>query len=116
MMRDYISKISKDDVTVSEETSFLDRKGEEFDGESSQPFAKKVSVQKSDGLHAKSTYYVLTSNNTLYDPKGVDSHREKSLRLVLKKTDSKTYNSYVMYLKTNNNLHLSRAGRSYING
>ena len=113
---DYISNISKNNVEISDETFFTDKSGEHFDGTSAQVFAKKTVKTKSDGLTPRKSYYVLTYNNTLYDPKGTDSHREKVLNLVLRKTTEKTYNHYIMYLKTKNNLHMTQAGRSYING
>ena len=113
---DYISNISKNTIQVSNETFFINKVGEHFDGESEQVFAKRTVNKKSDGLSPTTSYYVLTYNNTLYDPKGTDSHREKSISLVLRKTSEKAYNHYVMYLKTKNNLHMTQAGRSYING
>ena len=113
---DYISNLSKNTIKISDETFLTNRLGEHFDGENEQAFAKKTVKKKSDGLSPTKAYYVLTYNNTLYDPKGTDSHREKVLNLVLKKTTEKTYNHYIMYLKTNNNLHMTQAGRSFING
>lgn len=61
-------------------------------------------------------YRVLTYNNMLYDPLGTDSHREKVLNMVLKKTTKQTFDYYINYLKDKNRIYITRAQRSFIDG
>ena len=61
-------------------------------------------------------YRVLTYNNALYDPLGTDSHREKVLNMVLKKTTKQTFDYYLNYLKDKNRIYITRAQRSFIDG
>lgn len=62
------------------------------------------------------TYSIITQNNAPYDPYGIDSHREGTLSLKLKKVSQQTFDYYVLYLQTRNSLYMTRAQRSYING
>ena len=60
-------------------------------------------------------YYVLTYNNSVYDPTGPDSHREKTLDHKLKKTSKATFEYYINYLESRNPIFFRRAERSFIN-
>lgn len=84
------------------------KSGTEAD-ESDIVFAEYVdgSVQKK--------YYVLTYNNSVYDPNGPDSHREKNLGHKLRKTSKATFEYYVNYLSSRNPIFFRRAERSFIN-
>ena len=75
----------------------------------------KVFAETKQGS-AQTVYYVLTYNNSLYDPLGTDSHREKTLKTTLKKTDKATFDYYRHYLEERNKVYITRAQRSYING
>ena len=73
-------------------------------------FAEKVEGSR------QNVHRVLTYNNALYDPLGTDSHREKTLNTVLKKTDKATFDYYMHYLKERNRIYITRAQRSFIDG
>ena len=60
-------------------------------------------------------YKILTYNNSIYDPRGADSHREKTLNRTLRRTTKKTFEYYLQYLQTKNPVFLRRAERSFIN-
>ena len=60
-------------------------------------------------------YYVLTYNNSIYDPNGPDSHRENTLDRKLKNTSKATFDYYVNYLSSRNPIYFRRAERSFIN-
>lgn len=75
----------------------------------------KVFAEIVNGTRQK-VYYVLTYNNTLYDPLGPDSNRESNLNTELKKTNKQTFDYYMHYLKDRNRLYITRAQRSFING
>lgn len=74
-----------------------------------------VYAEFNDG-EVQKKFYVLTSNGGLFDPRGADSHREKTIRKELRVTNQQTFDYYVQYLKTKNTLFMRRAERSYING
>jgi hypothetical protein len=76
---------------------------------------EKVFAEVVEGSVQK-LYRVLTFNNVLYDPLGTDSHREKTINTVLKKTDKATFDYYMHYLKDRNRIYITRAQRSYIDG
>jgi hypothetical protein len=95
--------------TLEQKTIEYNRNGvHALDGE--KIFAKTVVGSK------QPNFFVLTWNNSIYDPLGVDSHRENLIRTELKKTSQKTLNSYLEYLRTNNKIYITQAQRSYING
>ena len=95
-----------EDITESIE---YNRKGiHALDGE--KIFAKTIMGS------TQPNFFVLTCNNSLYDPLGADSHRENTINTELKKTSRKTLNSYLEYLRTNNKIYITQAQRSYING
>jgi hypothetical protein len=92
----------------------LNKLGRPIGNESELVFAKMV-IQSSNSKQ-QTKYAILTLNSQPYDPYGVDSHRESNLNLSLKQVTDKTYNYYVSYLKTKNQLYLTRCQRSFING
>jgi hypothetical protein len=55
---------------------------------------------------------VLIFRNRVYDPYGVDSNREKTLKLQLKKVNQETFDYYIKYLQTRNSLYMTLAQRS----
>lgn len=68
------------------------------------------------GNKIQTKYYVLTANGNLFDPLGTDSHREKNIRKELKLTSKTTFDFYLSYLKSRNQIFLRRAERNFING
>lgn len=60
-------------------------------------------------------YYILTYNNSVYDPTGPDSHRQSTINHTLKNTSKKTFEYYVNYLSSRNPIYFRRAERSFIN-
>tara|TARA_B100000902_G_scaffold284953_1_gene270962 strand:- start:11920 stop:12258 length:339 start_codon:yes stop_codon:yes gene_type:complete len=68
------------------------------------------------GERVQKKFFVLTSNGTLFDPRGTDSHRANKIRKELKSTSKQTFDYYIKYLQTKNTLFMRRAERSFING
>jgi len=66
-----------------------------------------------DGVEYSHHIKVLESN--VYDPLGAYSNRRRYLQASFKKVSAKTFNYYMMYLKTNNSIYLTRAQRGFIN-
>jgi hypothetical protein len=59
--------------------------------------------------------FINTLNGTLYDPYGVDSTKRISMMFKEKPVDTKTFENYLKYLRSRNNLYMTRAQRSFIN-
>ena len=76
---------------------------------------KENKYAKVVGKNSKDTYYIRTHLNVPYDPLGPYGHRENYIETKLKKVSKDTFDFYVMYLKTNNWLYLTRASRGFLN-
>lgn len=108
-------------INSSENASDVDKKetieisinklGRPIDKDSERVFAKVITTNETQAKYA-----ILILNNQPYDPYGVDSHRESNLALTLKQVSQQTYNHYISYLRTKNQLYMTRAQRSFING
>jgi hypothetical protein len=61
------------------------------------------------------SFFINTLNGTLYDPHGVDSTKRISMMFKEKSVDTKTFENYLKYLRSRNNLYMTRAQRSFIN-
>lgn len=92
----------------------LNKLGRPVEIDSEKIFAKTIINVDNNKQQIK--YAILTLNNQPYDPYGIDGHREPNLTLTLKQVSNQTYNYYVSYLKTKNQLYLTRSQRSFING
>lgn len=110
----YVDSADKSQINTNCEKISYDKFGNNTEAEG-RVFAQVVKSNKLDGSCTKK-YYVLTLNNSIYDPRGVDSSREKSLNLILKPTNQSTFDFYIMYLQTKNSLYMTHAQRGYING
>jgi len=67
------------------------------------------------GKNNADTYYIRTHLNVPYDPLGPYGHRENYVETKLKKVSKNTFDFYMMYLKTNNSLYLTKASRGFLN-
>lgn len=110
----YINSVDKSTINTNCEKISYDKYGNVSEDEK-HVFAQVVKSNKLDGSCTKK-YFVLTHNNSIYDPRGVDSSREKSINLILKQANQQTFDFYIMYLQTKNSLYMTHAQRSYING
>ena len=76
---------------------------------------KENKYAKMVGTGRKDSYFIRTHLNVPYDPLGPYGHRENYIETNLKKVSKNTFDFYVMYLKTNNSLYLTRASRGFLN-
>jgi hypothetical protein len=88
---------------------YINKNGEVIDNDVDKVYAKIVHENK------KETYHIKTYDNAIYDPLGRLSNRENVLETKMKKVSKNTFDYYVMYLKTNNSIYLTKANRSFIN-
>ncbi|NBP01094.1 MAG: hypothetical protein EBU90_13355 [Proteobacteria bacterium] len=105
----FINSYNKDDFKEDITTVYYDKLGQITSNEKDS-FAKKVFTSGNE------KYFVTTFRNIIYDPYGIDSHRENYLELHTKNVDKKTFDLYIAYLHTRNGTYLSKAQRSFING
>ena len=71
-------------------------------------YGKMISV---DGRER--VYLVKVLQDTLYDPIGTYSNRKRFLESSFKKVSKNTFDFYMMYLKTNNSIYLTKAQRGF---
>ena len=65
-------------------------------------------------INEKKSYYVKVLRGSLFDPKGMDSNKIKSLLIKFSKVKKETFDFYVDYLKTKQVNSLTWAERSNI--
>tara|TARA_R100001244_G_scaffold129513_1_gene101029 strand:+ start:520 stop:846 length:327 start_codon:yes stop_codon:yes gene_type:complete len=53
--------------------------------------------------------------NSPYDPLGAYGKRENYIETKLKKVSKNTFDFYMMYLKTNNSIYMTKAQRGFLN-
>jgi hypothetical protein len=109
----FVEQFKKEDFVKPSESSMVDRIGIETNDEK-KAFAKSIIIDLGDTRQVK--YFVRTHNNVPYDPNGPYSHRETYLRTELKTVSKDTFENYTTYLKTKNQLYMTKAQRSFING
>lgn len=110
----YVEKYSsKDDQKQSDFKSYNDV-GDTVPVGGQKIYAEYKAITLGDRVQKK--FFVLTFNGSLFDPRGTDSHRIKTIRTELKSTSKQTFDYYLQYLKTKNTLFMRRAERSFING
>ena len=105
----FIQEYKEQDFENSLDRSLYNKVGNLTEDED-KAFAKIVSSETT------TRRFVKTFKNLLYDPYGIDSHREKYLDLKMKEVSNHTFNLYLEYLKTRNNSYITKAQRSFING
>ncbi len=103
--------INKSDISTSDKKTELlfNKDGLVSKSATETKFAKVI------GKENKYTYYIRIHQGSPYDPLGPYGHRENYLETALKKVSRNTFDFYVMYLKTNNSIYLTRAQRGYLN-
>ena len=89
----------------------FDRNGNIIDvPESKDTYGKIRSVNDGEKL-----YLVKVLQSNLYDPIGTYSNRRRYLESNFKKVSKDTFDFYMMYLKTNNSIYLTKAQRGFLN-
>jgi len=87
----------------------LNRIGEKIEKSKEKSYAKIVST--GDSVY----YYIRIYQNLPYDPLGPYSRREIFSDTKMKKVSKNTFDFYLMYLKSNNSIYLTKAQRGIIN-
>jgi hypothetical protein len=88
----------------------FNKHGERISNEKENFFAKII------GNDRNSYYYIRTHEGILFDPAGMNSYRVKFVDTKMKKVSKSTFDFYMIYLKTKNNIYLTRAQRSFLDG
>jgi hypothetical protein len=112
----YIEHPSDSEVLVEKTELLFNKQGKQVTKEENQKiYAKHLKLKFLDGS-IQQKFFTLCNKHELYDPSGMDSHREKTLELALKDVNQKVFDMYLMYLTTKNSLYFTKANRSLING
>ena len=112
----YIEHPADHEVLIEKTQSFFNKHGKETkDGDNQKVYAKHIKLKFLDG-NVQQKFFTLCHKHELYDPSGMDSHREKTLELQLKDVNQQVFDMYLMYLTTKNSLYFTKANRSLING
>ena len=110
----YVEKYTSKDGKKNAETKRYNAFGQSVSSEDDAVYAEYKAINLGERVQKK--FFVLTSNGTLFDPRGTDSHRTNTIRKELKSTSKQTFDYYVKYLQTKNTLYMRRAERSFVNG
>ena len=95
--------------------SLFDDKGSELNDEKNRVWAKSVVIDLGHDQY-QYQYFVRTYNNIPLDPMGPEAGRDIWRRTELKSVSQKTFDYYMLYLRSKNGLYMTRAQRSFING
>lgn len=90
-------------------------KGSITQDQNEKVWAKSVDIELGQDKIQKQ-YYIRVYNNVPLDPLGPESRRDIWQRTELKSVSAKTFDYYVMYLRSKNNLYMTRTQRSFIDG
>ena len=105
----FINTYNKDDFKEDITKIYYDKLGKIIQ-EENDSFAKTIFTNGNE------KYFVQTLRNIIYDPYGIDSHRETYLDLQYKDVSKQTFDLYIAYLNSRNSTYLTKAQRSFING
>jgi len=72
-------------------------------------YAKRRTVNETEA------YLVATYQDIPFNPRGTPTSIEDYVNIRLKKTSKETFNFYMLFLKTNNSLYLTKAQRRFLN-
>lgn len=106
-----IEKIKKDIPTKKTTEERFDKNGRMLDRKASKDsYGKVIFVDNKEHSH-----FVRVLESNLYDPMGTYSNRRRYLESSFKKVSKNTFDFYMMYLKTNNSIYLTKAQRGFLN-
>jgi hypothetical protein len=112
----YIEHPSSSEVLTEKLELMFNKNGKQVSSEDTATiYAKHIKLKFLDGS-VQQKFLALCKRYELYDPSGMDSHREKNLELELREVNQSVFDMYLMYLNTKNSLYFTKANRSLING
>ena len=106
-----IEKIKKDVSERKTSEVRFDKNGIILDKKTSKDsYGKVILIDNKEHSH-----FVKVLESNLYDPMGTYSSRRRYLESSFKKVSKNTFDFYMMYLKTNNSIYLTKAQRGFLN-
>lgn len=112
----YIEHPTDSEVLIEKTQILFNKQGKKIeDGDNNKVYAKHIKFKFLDGK-MQQKFFTLCNKHELYDPSGMDSHRENTLELQLKDVNQSVFDMYLLYLTTKNSLYFTKANRSLING
>jgi hypothetical protein len=100
-----------DDINIKE--TLYDKIGGVVINKKEKSYAKLIKTINRDSSTDK--YYLKVHQGVPYDPWGMYGHREDYVETKFNSVSKETFDYYMMYLKTRNNLYMTRSQRSFIN-
>jgi len=110
---EYVSRPEQmpDDINIKE--TLYDKTGGVVINKKEKSYAKLIkTINRSSSIDR---YYVKVHKSVPYDPWGMYGHREDYVETKFNSVSKETFDYYMMYLKTRNNLYMTRSQRSFIN-
>lgn len=111
----FVDSYSKNTLEKQIDQYLYDKSGIITNDDTEKVFAKSLDIDLGNNK-IQQKFFIRVFNNTPYDPLGPDSRREIWNRTELKSVNQKTFEHYIMYLRSKNTLYMTRTQRSYING
>ena len=110
---EYVSRPEQmpDDINIKE--TLYDKIGGVVINKKEKSYAKLIKTINRDSSTDK--YYLKVHQGVPYDPWGMYGHREDYVETKFNSVSKETFDYYMMYLKTRNNLYMTRSQRSFIN-
>ena len=111
----YVENPPTNEMIMNKEELLFDKNGKRLESSEGKVYAKHLKITFADGSK-QNKFYVMCNRRELYNPLGIDSHREKTLDLNLQSVNQQTFDMYLLYLTKRNQAHFNKANRSIING
>lgn len=106
-----MSRILEDVQPTKIHKVLFDKEGSVITSKSNRDCYGKI-IYMNDKEHS---YHLRILENNLYDPLGAYSNRRRYMESIFKKVSKQTFDFYMMYLKTNNSIYLTKAQRGFLN-
>lgn len=106
-----IEKIKKEVLGRDISEVFFDKNGSNLEKKSMKDSYGKIVYVNGSAI----SHHVKVLESNLYDPMGTYSSRRRYLESSFKKVSKNTFDFYMMYLKTNNSIYLTKAQRGFLN-
>ena len=93
---------------------YIDKTGNQC-REERESVAKIVEFHNKENDKILTTYHVKYGRGMIFDPYGMDMHKNNSYNFQFKKVDSSIFDKYIDYLRTRREIFLTQARRAFIN-
>ena len=101
---------SADQIKTKQASEILfNKSGQNLDSPKEKVYGKVIAN------NGKEHYYIRVHQSVPFDPMGTYAKREQYVESKLQNVSKSTFDFYMMYLKTNNSIYLTKAQRGFLN-